>query len=79
MTLSSISTATENASATQLATNILAQFDVAGKNYITLSDIQNIYAVNPNMGDAAQEQKDFTQWDGNNDGRISHQELITGC
>jgi Ca2+-binding EF-hand superfamily protein len=78
MSLATIASSAENLAAENFATQMMQQFDSTQKGYISLADIQSAYANNPSLGDPAQAQAVMSQWDSNNDGQITQQELISG-
>lgn len=57
------------------ASNVLALFDTDKKNYITLTDIANLYAKQPSLGDVTQAADTLAKWDLNGDGQVSQSEL----
>ena len=57
------------------ASNVLALFDTDKKNYITLTDIANLYAKQPSLGDVTQAADTLAKWDLNGDGHVNQSEL----
>ena len=57
------------------AGNVLGLFDVDKKNYITLTDIANLYAKQPSLGDITQAADTMARWDINGDGKVNTAEL----
>ena len=57
------------------ASNVMAQFDTDKKNYITLTDIANLYAKQPSLGDVTQAADTLSKWDSDGNGQVSPSEL----
>lgn len=57
------------------ASNVLALFDTDKKNFITLTDIANLYAKQPSLGDVTQAADTLNKWDINGDGSVTKNEL----
>jgi len=57
------------------ASNVLALFDTDKKNYVTLTDIANVYAKQPSLGDVTQAADTLNKWDVNGDGSVTQSEL----
>ena len=57
------------------ASNVLTLFDTDKKNYITLTDIANLYAKQPSLGDVTQAADTMNRWDINGDGKATQMEL----
>ena len=78
MSLTTVASVAETASATTFANTMLTTFDTAGNGYFTLNDVQSAYANDPALGDASQAQSVISQFDVNGDGQVTKQELVTG-
>ena len=70
-----ISAPTTLSQAQTWANNVLSLFDSDKKHYITLTDIANLYAKQPSLGDVTQAADTLNQWDLNADGRVTQDEL----
>ena len=57
------------------ASNVLSLFDTDKKNYLTLTDIANLYAKQPALGDVTQAADTMYKWDVNGDGSVTKNEL----
>ena len=57
------------------AANVLTLFDTDKKNFLTLTDIANLYAKQPSLGDVTQAADTLNKWDINGDGKITKDEL----
>jgi Ca2+-binding EF-hand superfamily protein len=57
------------------ASNVLSLFDTDKKGYITLTDIANLYAKQPSLGDVTQAADTLNQWDIDGDGQVTQAEL----
>jgi Ca2+-binding EF-hand superfamily protein len=63
------------ATAQTWAGNVLSLFDTDKKNYITLTDIANLYAKQPSLGDVTQAADTLAKWDLDGNGQVSASEL----
>ena len=64
-------------SAADRADALIAQYDTAGKGYVTLEDIAGAWINDPSLGDISQLANVVQAWDTNSDGKITRQEVLS--
>jgi Ca2+-binding EF-hand superfamily protein len=64
-------------SAAERADALIAQYDVAGKGYVTLEDIAGAWINDPSLGDISQLANVVQAWDTNSDGKITREEVLS--
>lgn len=76
MSLTTVASIAEGASAATFASKMLKSFDVAGKGYFTANDVQAAFTADPVLGDPAKAHSIVAELDGNGDGQVTQQELV---
>ena len=78
MSLTSVASIAETASASAFADSMMRSFDIAGNGYFTASDVQAAFTKDPTLGDATKAQAIISELDASGDGQVTRQELIDG-
>ena len=78
MSLTTVASLAEGVSAASFASNMLKNFDSAGKGYFTAADVQAAFTKDPTLGDPAHAQSIVSELDGNGDGQVTQLDLVAG-
>jgi Ca2+-binding EF-hand superfamily protein len=76
MSLTTVASIAQGASAKTFASNMLKSFDATGKGYFTADDVRAAFTADATLGDPAKAQSIVSELDGNGDGQVTHEELV---
>lgn len=78
MSLTTVASIAEGASAATFASNMLKSFDATSKGYFTADDVRAAFTADRTLGDPEKAQSIVSELDGNGDGQVTHEELVAG-